>query len=173
MVEQQKKIESAEHKQTESSEEVLLCYGYHVFIVSQPSLEVKVTELETKHIVDVSYKRLLPVGKDIFYFLETCHGFGNNNGCGYFVNDGKGQFEEQARCKLRRARMRPALFHMQKKWVFACNGFLTRTAERYNIELDQWRLIPAMNKDREGCSGCALNESIYVFGGYSNTISEY
>ena len=119
------------------------------------------------------YKRTMPIGDDIFWFMETGTGFGASSECGFFIADGMGKYANVKKANMRRSRGRPALINMKSKIIFACGGFMNRTAEKYDIEKDQWRLIAPLHYPREGCYGVAIDDSIYVFTGYDTAKDKF
>ena len=134
--------------------------------VAVPSMRQQIWKLDQKTSFHPFYKRTMPVGKDIFWMMETGTGFGSSSECGFFISDGQGNYTNVKKTNMRRSRGRPALINMKSKLIFACGGFMNRTAEKYDIEKDQWRLISPLNYSREGCDGVSVNDNIYVFCGY-------
>ena len=41
------------------------------------------------------------------------------------------------------------------------------SVEKYDVGTDRWSLVPSLNIARENCSSCCLNDSLYVFCGFS------
>ena len=105
------------------------------------------------------------VGRDVFWFKESGDGFGSSAVCGLFKSDGKGKFNE-IKLSMRRDRLRCAFINLKNKFIFACGGRCDSTAEKYDMEKGQWRLIVPNRYGREFCNGIALKDSIYVFGGF-------
>lgn len=45
------------------------------------------------------------------------------------------------------------------------SGELLQSAERYDPDCEQWKILPAMNQCRKFCSGCFMDGKFYVIGG--------
>ena len=49
--------------------------------------------------------------------------------------------------------------------IYACGGYKSRSAERYDPVLDVWRFLPQMTEVRKDAACVAFNNKVYVIGG--------
>ena len=67
-----------------------------------------------------------------------------------------------------RSGLEATLVNFKNKFILLIGGTKSSRVIRYSLALDTWTELPGLEQPRIFASGCALGDSVYVFGGKNN-----